>query len=103
MNQEQSTSDLDAATGLTEPPSITTTTMPPNAEALAALAAQLNDARFSKIEARVDHLEALALNAPDLRLARVLALKAEISSGTYKVPPLQLADALLDYMRRWAA
>ena len=76
------------------------TNIPGNADARAA---QSNDARFSIIEARVDHLEALALNAPDLRLARVLALKDQISAGTYKVPPLQLADALLDYMRHWAA
>jgi len=98
MNQEQSTSDLNAAVGLTDPQSATNT--PGNADALAA---QSNDARFSIIEARVAHLEALALNAPDIRLAKVLALKAQISAGTYKVPPLQVADALLDYMRRWAA
>jgi flagellar biosynthesis anti-sigma factor FlgM len=98
MNQEQSTSDLNAAGELIDPQSATN--IPGNADALTA---QSNDARFSIIEARVDHLEALALNAPDLRLAKVLALKAEISAGTYKVPPLQVADALLDYMRRWAA
>jgi flagellar biosynthesis anti-sigma factor FlgM len=98
MNQQQSTSDLNAAAGLMDPQSNTAT--PPNADAPAA---QSNAARFSIIEARVDHLEAMARNAPDLRLAKVLALKAQISAGTYKVPPLQLADALLDYMRRWAA
>jgi flagellar biosynthesis anti-sigma factor FlgM len=98
MNQEQSTSDLNAAGGLVDPQSATN--IPVNADALAA---QSNDARFSIIEARVDHLKALALNAPDLRLAKVLALKAQISAGTYKVPPLQVADALLEYMRRWAA
>jgi flagellar biosynthesis anti-sigma factor FlgM len=98
MNREQSTSDLNAAAGLIDSQSSTTT--PPNADAMAA---QSNAARFSSIEARVDHLEALALNAPDLRLAKVLKLKAQISAGTYKVPPLQVADALLDYMRRWAA
>jgi flagellar biosynthesis anti-sigma factor FlgM len=97
MNQEQSTSDLNAATGL-DPQSASN--IPGNTDVLPA---QSNDARFSIIEARVDHLEALALNAPDLRLAKVLALKAQISAGTYKVPPVQVADALLDYMRRWAA
>lgn len=61
------------------------------------------DARISVIEARVDHLEALALNSPDLRFARVQAIKAQITAGTYKVPAPQLADALLDYMRVWAA
>jgi flagellar biosynthesis anti-sigma factor FlgM len=97
MNQQQSTSDLNAA-GLMDPQSNTAT--PPKTDAPGA---QSNAARFSIIEARVGHLEALALNAPDLRLAKVLALKAQISAGTYKVPPLQVADALLDYMRRWAA
>ena len=97
MNQEQSTSDLNSAAGL-DPHSATN--IPGNADALAA---QSNDARFSNIETRVEHLEALALNTPDLRLAKVLALKAQISAGTYKVPPVQVADALLDYMRRWAA
>ena len=97
MNQEQSTSDSNSATGVIEP-----TTTPRGGDADSG-AARSNDARLSSIEARVDHLEALALKAPDLRLARVLELKAQIAAGTYQVPALQVADALLDYMRRWAA
>ncbi len=64
---------------------------------------QGNQARFSRIEARVDHLEALAMDSPDLRLARVHALKAQIAAGTYDVPAEDLAVALFEYMRVWAA
>jgi flagellar biosynthesis anti-sigma factor FlgM len=58
-----------------------------------------NEARFSTIAAKVDNLTALALNIPDLRLAKVLALKAQIDAGTYQVPAERVADSLLDYMR----
>jgi flagellar biosynthesis anti-sigma factor FlgM len=83
MNQEQSTADKNPEAGLMDP--------------------QANEARFSRIEARVDHLEALVLNSPDFRLARVQTLKAQITAGTYDVPAEKVAAALLDYMRGWAA
>jgi flagellar biosynthesis anti-sigma factor FlgM len=102
MNQEQSTSDANAnaATGLMETQAAP---IAPTGATSDARAAQACDARFSSLEARVEHLEGLALKTPDFRLAKVLELKAQINAGTYDVPALQVADALLDYMRRWAA
>jgi flagellar biosynthesis anti-sigma factor FlgM len=58
-----------------------------------------NAAQFSNIEARVDNLVALVLSFPDLRSARVKALKAQIDAGTYNVPAEQIAAALFDYLR----
>jgi flagellar biosynthesis anti-sigma factor FlgM len=95
MNQEHSTTDSSAATGVMDPQAAPTA--PPGASA----DAQACEARFSSIEARVEHLEALALNIPDFRLARVLELKAQIDAGTYDVPAERLAAALLEYMQVW--
>jgi flagellar biosynthesis anti-sigma factor FlgM len=97
MNQEQSTTDSNAATGVMEPQSATTAPSGSNADILT----QIYEARFSSIEARVEHLEELALNIPDFRLARVLELKAEIDAGAYDVPAERLAAALLEYMQVW--
>ena len=56
---------------------------------------------FSTIAARAHRLAAVALSFPDLRLARVQALKTQIDAGTYQVPAAQVAESLLDYMRVW--
>ena len=56
---------------------------------------------FSTIAARAHRLTAVALSFPDLRLARVQAIKAQIDAGTYQVPAAQVAESLLDYMRVW--
>ena len=77
----------------------TATIAPPGANAYAR---EADEPRFSTIAARVDNLVALALNDPDLRLARVQALKAEIDAGTYQVPAQPVAESLLDHMRLWA-
>jgi flagellar biosynthesis anti-sigma factor FlgM len=98
MNQDRSSTDSNAATGVMDPQS--TTTAPPGSNA--DILAQIYEARFSSIEARVEHLEALTLSIPDLRMARVLELKAQIDAGTYDVPAERLAAALFDYMRVWS-
>ena len=87
MNQEtQSGSDsgfgTGTGTGLLEPPTA-------------------NAAKFPNREARVDNLVALVLSFPDLRSARVKALKAQIDAGIYNVTSEQLAAALFDYLRTW--
>ena len=74
------------------------TIAPPGANAHAR---EADEPRFSTIAARGDNLVAVALNIPDLRLARVQALKAQIDAGTYQVPAEQVAESLLDYMRVW--
>jgi flagellar biosynthesis anti-sigma factor FlgM len=74
----------------------TATIAPPGANVDAREADQ---SRFSTIAARVDNLLAVALSIPDLRVARVQALKAQIKAGTYQVPAQQVAAALLDHMR----
>jgi anti-sigma28 factor (negative regulator of flagellin synthesis) len=78
----------------------TATTAPPGANAYPG-EAWANAAQLSTIEARVDYLAALAMTVtiPDLRLARVQALKAQIDAGTYDLQPQQVAAALFDYMR----
>ena len=55
----------------------------------------------SIIAARAHRLAAVALSYPDLRLARVQAIKAQIDAGTYQVPAAQVAESLLDYLRVW--
>lgn len=73
----------------------TPTIAPPGANAYAR---EANEPRCSTIAARVYKLAALALSIPDLRLAKVQALKAQIDAGTYQVPAQQVAAALLDHM-----
>ena len=59
---------------------------------------------FSTIAPRADNLVAVALSIPDLRRARVRALKARIAAGTYQVPAEQVAESLLDHMQAsWKA
>jgi flagellar biosynthesis anti-sigma factor FlgM len=58
-----------------------------------------NAAQFSNLEARAENLVALVLSFPDLRAARVKALKEQIDAGTYDVTSEQLAAALFDYLR----
>jgi flagellar biosynthesis anti-sigma factor FlgM len=97
MNQEHSSTDSSAATGVMDAQAAATAPPGSNADILA----QIYEARFSSIEATVEHLEALTLSIPDLRMARVLELKAQIDAGTYDVPAERLAAALFEYMQVW--
>ena len=60
--------------------------------------------RFSILAARVDNPVAVALSIPDLRRARVRALKARIAAGTYQVPAEQVAESLFEHVQAsWKA
>src|SRR5260221_14466291 len=98
MDQEpQSGNESNAGTGVLE----LTATAPLGANVYLR-ETQADAARFSTIEARADHQAAVAVTAtiPDLRLARVQALKARIDAVTYHVTSQQLAAALFGYMRQ---
>jgi flagellar biosynthesis anti-sigma factor FlgM len=93
MDQErQSRNDSNVGTGVLEPPP---------AAAGAKVAGQVHQPRRSTTEARVRNLAEVAttVSIPDLRLARVRAIKAQIAAGTYDVSSEQLAAALFDYLR----
>jgi len=60
---------------------------------------EADEPRVSTIAARPDILVAVALSIPDLRVARVQALKARIAAGTYDVPARQVAETMLEQMQ----
>ena len=99
MNQEQpsrSDSDVGTGTGLLEPQ---TAALPTDAYGRQTRVAEPQP---STTDASLSNLAAVALSFPDLRLARVRALKAQIAAGTYHVTSEQLAAALFDHMRAWS-
>ena len=58
-----------------------------------------NDGPFSPNEARLTWLAAAALHAPEVRTARVEALRTEIAAGNYHVSPHQIAASIVDQLR----
>jgi flagellar biosynthesis anti-sigma factor FlgM len=55
----------------------------------------LDPTRFSFDRSRVQSLEAQVLAQPEVRAAKVQALRQAIGQGDYSVPPSQVADALV--------
>jgi len=49
--------------------------------------------------ARVNSLAAAALNAPEVRDAKVEALRTQIAAGKYSVSPHQIAASMVDQLR----
>jgi flagellar biosynthesis anti-sigma factor FlgM len=54
---------------------------------------------FAENNSSVGKLAAAALNVPDVRQAKVAALRAQLAAGNYKVSSQQVAGALLEQMR----
>jgi negative regulator of flagellin synthesis FlgM len=57
-------------------------------------AVQADEARLSSHQARVQELERVAKNLPEMRQERVDSLKAAVQEGRYQPPPEQVADAM---------
>lgn len=55
--------------------------------------------RFSSGEAGVSTLASAALHEPEVRTAKVEALRAQIASGNYNVSPSQIAASILEQFR----
>jgi flagellar biosynthesis anti-sigma factor FlgM len=58
-----------------------------------------NDGSLSPNEASLTSLAAAALHAPEVRTARVEALRTEIAAGNYHVSPHQIAASIVDQLR----
>lgn len=91
--EQQSRNESNAGAGILEPETATIAPSSANVDAWEA-----DEPLFSIVEAKVDNLASVALSFPEIRLARVQALKAKIDAGTYQVRAEQVADALLEYM-----
>lgn len=70
---------------------------PQNASATGA--ADSERTRFSSGEAGVSTLASAALHEPEVRTAKVEALRQQIASGNYHVSPQQIAGSILDQLR----
>lgn len=57
------------------------------------------NSRFSSGEDGVSTLAAVALHAPEVRQAKVEALRQQIASGSYQVSPHQIAASIFDQLR----
>jgi flagellar biosynthesis anti-sigma factor FlgM len=87
--------DLNPGTGVGKTQTAQTTRSRPNA----ASTAGTDESRFAESETSVGKLAAAALNAPEVRLAKVQELKAQIHAGTYQVSAEQVAASMLEQMR----
>jgi flagellar biosynthesis anti-sigma factor FlgM len=63
------------------------------------LPAAAGEPGFAENNSSVGKLAAAALNVPDVRQAKVAALRAQLAAGNYKVSSQQVAGALLEQMR----
>jgi len=57
------------------------------------------ESRFTSAESSVNALSASVLAAPELRLERIEALRAQIAEGTYPVSSQQIAASILEQLR----
>jgi anti-sigma28 factor (negative regulator of flagellin synthesis) len=99
MEREQpSRRESNAGTGVLDPDPETVTTGPPAAKR------EATQSRAATIATGVHDLVAVALSIPDVRLARLRALKELISAGTYQVTTEQVAEVVLEQMQvSWKA
>ena len=67
--------------------------------ATSAETANDENTRFSSGEAGVSTLASAALHEPEVRTAKVEALRAQIASGNYNVSPNQIAASILEQFR----
>ena len=67
--------------------------------AATANVANSENTRFSSGEAGVSTLASAALHEPEVRTAKVEALRQQIASGNYHVSPQQIAGSILDQLR----
>ncbi|HTJ88357.1 MAG TPA: flagellar biosynthesis anti-sigma factor FlgM [Terriglobales bacterium] len=58
-----------------------------------------DNSEFSANEASVTSLAAAALHAPEVRTAKVEALRTAIATGTYHVSPHQIAASIVEQLR----
>lgn len=65
----------------------------------AAEAGSSNEGWVSPMEAGVTSLAAAALHAPEVRTAKVEALRSEIEAGNYHVSPHQIAASIMEQLR----
>lgn len=64
-----------------------------------ASASQTEQTHLSESGTSVGKLETAALNSPEVRAAKVQALRLQLESGTYQVTPAQVAGSILEQMR----
>jgi flagellar biosynthesis anti-sigma factor FlgM len=57
------------------------------------------ETRFSNRDASLTSLAAAALNAPEVRAAKVEGLREKIASGSYHVSSHQIAASIVDQLR----
>lgn len=88
--------DFNAGTAI---PENTTPTSSPSRAPESTSANGEETTRFSSGEAGVSTLAAVALHAPEVRQAKVEALRQQIASGTYQVSPHQIAASIFDHLR----
>lgn len=65
----------------------------------AADAANNESTRFPSREAGVSTLASVALHEPEVRTAKVEALRQQIASGNYQVSSQQIAGSILEQLR----
>jgi negative regulator of flagellin synthesis FlgM len=69
----------------------------------ASKSAQANEVQFAESNSSVGKLAAAALNAPEVRHAKVEALRTQIAAGTYQVSSRHVADSVIEQMRMRAS
>ena len=87
--------DLNPASGVHETESRETGSTRPSA----AKGAQSEEVGFAGSDNSIGKLAAAALNAPEVRHAKVEALRAQIASGSYQVSSKRIADSVVDQLR----
>jgi flagellar biosynthesis anti-sigma factor FlgM len=66
----------------------------------AGLPAVTGDSKFSSGQRSISALAAAALEAPEVRLSKVEALRKQMIAGTYEISSEQIAGTLLENLRR---
>ena len=90
---------VDFNAGSAIPENTVSTSSSARAPETASSAGNEETTRFSSGEAGVSTLAAVALHAPEVRQAKVEALRQQIAAGSYQVSPHQIAASIFDQLR----
>lgn len=89
---------VDLNVGSAVPENTTQATLPARAQSVAAGGSSMEASQFSSSEAGMSALAAAALDAPEVRTAKVEALRQQIASGNYQVSSHQIATSILEQL-----